>query len=145
MHIMSQNPPTIAMDPVLTFIGTLDSTDLDVIFSAVVKRAGKIAREKGGYAAGRYFADPGDIIRAAAFEHATVVDPIGNDRKAIAAAEKATAALHKAADAVNKALDLGVRIGSIVGEANRETSAAARTVSGSREIIKIVDRATRRA
>jgi hypothetical protein len=133
------------MDTVLTFIGTLDATGLDTVFSAIVKRAGKIAREKGGYAAGRYFADPGDIIHASTFEHATVINPIGNDKKAAAAAEKATIALHKAADAINKALDLGVRIGSIVGEANRETSAAARTISGSREIIKIVDRATRRA
>jgi hypothetical protein len=135
----------IAMDTVLTFIGTLDANGLDTVFSAIVRRAGKIARDAGGYAAGRYFADPSEIVRLATYDNATIVDPIGNDKKAIATAEKATIALHKAADAINKALDLGVRIGSIVGEANRETSAAARTVSGSREIVKIVERATRRA
>jgi hypothetical protein len=133
------------MDTVLTFIGTLDATGLDTAFGAIVRRAGKLARESGGYAAGRYFADPGDIVKIATFTEATVIDPIGADKKAIAAAEKATIALHKASDAINKALDIGVRIADIIGEANRETSAAARTVSSSREIVKIVDRATRRA
>jgi membrane protein DedA with SNARE-associated domain len=77
----------IAMDTVLTFIGTLDATGLDTVFSAIVKRAGKLARDAGGYAAGRYFADPGDIIKASTFEQATVIERKSFDKKATAEAE----------------------------------------------------------
>lgn len=138
-------PATVTMDQIVAFIGAADPAALDKVNAAIIKRAGKIARDRGGYLAGRYMPDPSLMIDLALMNDPIGLAPLGTDKKAIAAAEKGSIALQKAADAVNKALDAGARIEYVIGEAARETAAAARTVSGSREIIKIVDRSARRA
>lgn len=135
----------VTMEQIVAFIGAADPAALDKVNAAIIKRAGKIARDRGGYLAGRYMPDPSLMIDLALASDPVELAPLGTDKKAIAAAERGTTAIHKAADAINKAIDAGARIEYVIGEAARETAAAARTVSGSREIVKIVDRSARRA